>query len=412
MAWAAVVTVVLGAACMARAAPANLPPTVEPAAVASDGSVIGLDGFFCPKPEERPRKPVDQFGYGISSNWSVGDIGYWNNVIAHKLRLDWVGVKINWQEFEPERLHPNLTRWQLLDSFMADANWRGLNVLFTVTHPPQWSRVQPNPTGQLPSPPDDAAEAARFLGTLAARYKGCLHAIEVFNEVNLGRDWQVSSGQIRAEDYRRVLSSVAPVVRASNRDIRLIMAAPSPSGGSAEPGTAIDDYAWLDAFIAADGLRYVDCIGVHLNGFNLPPEIAWNAGYNNPTAVFRGPFDNPHHSWSFTSTLTAYHEKTNRPLCVTEFGWASMEGLGASDAPGGFGFALDNSSAQQAEYILKAFLILRESGYVQFAILFNLDYVAKTSVAADQDSALPYSIIDKKGGTRPAFDAIERLVKN
>ena len=88
-----------------------------------------------------------------------------------------------------------------------------------------------------------------------------------------------------------------------------------------------------------------------------------------------------------------------------------MDGLGVSTAPNGFDFALDNSAQEQADYTLKAFKLLRESGYVQFAILFNLDYIIKTSVPADRDAALPYSIIDKKGSTRPSFDALERLSK-
>jgi hypothetical protein len=41
----------------------------------------------------------------------------------------------------------------------------------------------------------------------------------------------------------------------------------------------------------------------------MPPNVTWNEGYNDPTAVFRGPLDNPHHSWSFKSTIWDYYTK-------------------------------------------------------------------------------------------------------
>ena len=76
------------------------------------------------------------------------------------------------------------------------------------------------------------------------------------------------------------------------------------------------------------------------------------------TAIFRGPFDNVHHSWSFKTTLDTYADKVqainpNMKLCVTEFGWASSEGY--DSYPTGFEFAQDNTLQEQADYIVQAF---------------------------------------------------------
>jgi polysaccharide biosynthesis protein PslG len=58
---------------------------------------------------------------------------------------------------------------------------------------------------------------------------------------------------------------------------------------------------WIAA-LAAGMLNYADCVGAHHNGYNIGPDVAFDATGSSPkaaTAIFRGPFDNPHHSWSF-----------------------------------------------------------------------------------------------------------------
>lgn len=174
---------------------------------------------------------------------------------------------------------------------------------------------------------------------------------------------------------------------------------------------------YLDDFVSAGGLNLVDCIGVHLNGYNLPPNVRYNEGFNDPTARFRGPFDNPHHSWSFLSTIEGYRQRTNKPMCVTEFGWASTENLSRKDgtpitsAPPGFDFALDNTEQEQAQWIVQGFGILCQLGYVRFGTVFNLDFIQKIGQNPDEAGGDPalYSVIRQNGAPRPAFEAIRDM---
>ena len=120
------------------------------------------------------------------------------------------------------------------------------------------------------------------------------------------------------------------------------------------------------------------------------------------TASFRGPFDNPHHSLSFKTTLDTYAEKVRAidpemKLCITEFGWVSSEGYDAS--PEGFGFAADNTLEEQATYIVDAYQQMRESGYVWLTFLFNFDYGNKSGGPSNDN--VPYSTIDVNGVPRP-----------
>jgi hypothetical protein len=390
----------------AQPAPADTP---APAATMDPrGKVEGIADFVCPN----PRSADDEFGYGIQSNWPVGDIGYWNTLMADKLKMDWTKAQVRWDEYEPQQGQNNNGQWQTLDAFVGDANKKGLNIVFGIIHAPAWSRSVNEPG--LLGPPDDFNEAARFFGKVAARYKGCVQAIEIWNEMNLDREWTMPSRQIDAADYVRFLDAVAPAIKQVDPNIITVMGALSPTG-STNPGKFTDDFEYMDAFVAAGGPSRVDCVGVHLNGYNMPPDKTWNEGYNDPTAEFRGPFDNPNHSWSFKSTLEGYRQKTGKPLCITEFGWASMENLKRKDgsptqgAPPGFVFALDNTEKEQADWIVEAFKTMKDSGAVKFAIVFNLDYIQKVGGEPDKENVAPYSVIRQDGSPRPAFDAIANM---
>jgi hypothetical protein len=384
-------------------------PTAAPVATADPrGALPGLNDFTCPS----PRTASTAFGYGIQSNWPVGNIGYWNSIMSDQLKLNWTKAQVRWKDFQPDATDwtKDKTNWQLLDAFTADANKKGLNILYGIIDAPEWARttIKPTKTG----PPDDFKLAAAFFEKVIARYKGCVQAIEVWNEMNIDREWTTPSGAIAGAEYVKFLNAVVPTIRAVDPSLMVVMGALAPTGYS-KAGESVDDFTYMDQFVAAGGPALVDCIGVHLNGYNMPPDKEWNEGYNNPTAKFRGPFDSPHHSWSFKSTLFGYYQRTNKPQCVTEFGWASMENLGVQGAPPGFDFALDNTEKQQAEWIVKGFQIMRDAGFVKFGIVFNLDYIQKIGQKPNEAGGDPatYSIVRPDGAPRPAFEAVAQMPK-
>lgn len=402
----------LGLACQATPERPGAPrpaPTFTPRPPAlPTARVDGVPDFTC----RNPRPPAAGFGYGIQSQWSVGDIGYWNRVVGEKLRLSWIKAQVRWREFEPEPGVYNRDKFALLDLWVDDANDRGLNILLSVVDAPYGLRSSFDPAHpEALGPPDDVGEAARFFGLLGRRYRTCAQAIEVWNESNLAREWTTARTLARggpdAAEFSAFLNTIGPLLKSIDPNLLVIAGGLSPTGASG-PGSR-DDFVYLAELAAAGGLASVDCVGAHLNGFNLPPDKRYDEGYDDPSAAFRGPFDNPHHSWSFRSTLEKYRSLTGMSVCVTEFGWASMENLGASGAPPGFGFALDNTEAEQAAWIVQGLNLMRDSGAVRLAVVFNLDYIVKSSASPGADSAMPYSLLRKDGAPRPAFDALERM---
>jgi hypothetical protein len=363
----------------------------------------------------RPTVPLEQevFGYGIAAHAVVGDPNFTMDVVK-SLGLGWVKQQVRWDLIEPS---PGQYNWGMYDGVVDAANMRGLRVMLSVVHAPAWSHtsyVDDNPEG---APPDDLTLFADFLGRLVDRYRGRIHAIEVWNEENLDREWDTAEG-VNPARYVEMLRLAYQVIKSRDPNIIVISGALSPVGATAtdpkNPNRIIymDDFQYYQEMVAKGFLSYADCVGVHHNGYNIPPDIAWDdKTYQDPTAKFRAFWDNPHPSWSFRSTLWRYHDAISgmKPLCVTEFGWASSEGYGPP--PPGFEFALDNTLEEQAEYIVKAYQLMRQWGFVRLAFLWNLDYIQKTGLPPEQDPYGPYSITDSKGVPRPAFGAIMSMPK-
>lgn len=384
------------------------PPTLPPPQVVESGGAPTAPTVVQPVVDFSAPWPANRFGYGVQihGNATVGDPIQTMDVVANQLGLDWVKVQIQWWLVKPT---PDADQWFFYDGVVNEAHESGLRLMLSVVGAPEWTRAAGGENG----PPDDYNEYALFLTELLTRYDGKVDAIEVWNEQNLDREWTTANG-VNPEDYVRFLEVAYNAIKAHNPNIIVISGALSPTGGG-DWISWIDDFQWLDRALPAGMLNYADCVGVHHNGYNIGPDVAYDqagATAEAATAIFRGPFDNPHHSWSFKTTLDVYAEKVqafnpDMKLCVTEFGWASSEGYDAY--PRGFEFAQDNTLQEQADFIVQAFRQMHASGDVWLAFLFNFDFGNKGG--GPTDDPVPYSIIDTNGVPRPAFGAVAGMEK-
>lgn len=370
-------------------------------------------------PVEKPPTPTptllpveDQsFGYAIQvqPSWDIAD--YWMEVAANQIGFEWVKIQIRWEDFEPNKGEINFA---MTDVMLPAAAEKGLKVLLSVVTTPEWARPQ-GANLEMHGPPASNADYVNFVTALVQKYPGMIHAIEVWNEQNLDREWESPNG-LRAVDYVALLKDTYEAVKALDPGIIIISGALSPGGGWTEPDgtvTALDDFAYFDAMIDANFLQYADCVGAHHNGYNIGPNVDWDAVPADLDITYRGPIDNPHHSWSFKSTLQTYYQKVsaaggNQKLCVTEFGWAVMEDLDGQPR-GGFEFANDNTLAEQAEWTVEAFQLMKEWDIVWIATLWNLNYGPQAGFDASNDN-VPYSIMgpDDSGNAvpRPVWGAV------
>jgi len=400
------------------AAAATLPPPVVEGEILPTPTLAApTEGGEVAAPAEQPTVepavsgpwPADQFGYGIQvhGNATVGDPVATMQAVRDQLGMNWVKMQVQWWLVEADR---DGDQWFFYDAVIEQAHQHGLRLMVSIVGAPAWSRAAGGENG----PPDDYNEYARFLGEMIDRHPGQIDAIEVWNEQNLDREWTSANG-ISPEDYVRFLQVAHDAIKAKDPNIIVISGALSPTGTGDWIKWA-DDFEYLDRALAAGMLNYADCVGAHHNGYNIAPDVTYDAAGSTAEAAsagFRGPFDNPHHSWSFKTTLDTYAQKVqaidpNKKLCVTEFGWASAEGY--SEYPQGFEFALDNTLQEQATYVVQAFQQMHDSGDVWLAFLFNFDFGNKGG--GPTDDPVPYSIIDTAGIPRPAYGAVADMPKN
>jgi uncharacterized protein YgiM (DUF1202 family) len=354
----------------APAAPVVASSSSAPAAVANAPPPAG-GGFFA---------------YGIQAQlWQNAEKGF----VAGQIRdvgFTWVKSQLRWEFVENS---PGNVNWSEPDRIIEVMHGNGLNVLFSIFTAPHWSRPDKPGTG---GPPNDFNLYADFVGKVAQRYCGRLGAIEVWNEQNLQREWE--GYPLDPALYMDLLRRAYTSIKANCPSILVISGAPTPSGNSPE---AVDDVAYLSGMYANGLAGYSDGVGVHPSGFANPPEMTvqdWQAGrYTAPPSHF------DHRSFYFRSTMEEYrtvmvnHGDVNKRLWPTEFGW------GSSSTPyPGYEYEAYTSESAQAQYIVRAYLLMREWGWVGVAFLWNLNF-SEGEMAA-------FRVVG-----RPAYDALKSLPK-
>lgn len=245
--------------------------------------------------------------------------------------------------------------------------------------------------GTVGNPNDVAAggeaylrEFANWLGQIAA---AGADAIEVWNEPNLDREWP--RGQISGAGYVNMLRLAHQSIKSANPSTIVVMAAPSPTGAeNAFPGQVMNDDRWLRQVVEAGGLNYADCVGVHYNEGLVPPTVTSGDIRDNYYTRYLPTFLNVH------SQIIG----GSRPFCITELGYLTPEGY--PPLPGFWGWAQNQTVAQQAAYLAQAAAYLASRGDVRMMIVWNVDFTVYAS-----DPQAGYAMI-RPDGSCPACDAL------
>ena len=227
------------------------------------------------------------------------------------------------------------------------------------------------------------AEYVAHLASLGA------DAIEVWNEPNIQHEWP--SGQINGGSYTRLLQAAYQAIKAVNPATLVISGAPAPTGFSSTGCEAggCNDNTFVAQMAQAGAANYLDCVGVHYNAGAVPPDATSGAPVGS----------SGHYSWYLPSMMSVYRGAfPSKPLCFTELGYVTGEGLGA--LPGRFSWASDNSLAEQAAWLAGAVNVARGSGYVDMMIVWNVNF---THWGADPQAG--YAIV-RPGGGCPACSSL------
>jgi len=255
--------------------------------------------------------------------------------------MTWVKRQVKWHPGEAASGHFGT---------IADAHSKGFKVLLSVLGSPDQSY------------PHNFDEYARFTGELAG---AGADAIEVWNEMNLDREW--ASGSISPSSYTSLLQKAHTSIKAYNGGTMVISGAPAPTGyfGGCHPH-GCDDAPFISGMVAAGGLNYLDCVGIHYNEGIMPP----SATSGDPRGA------SGHYTRYYQGMVDTYYNAIGgaRPLCFTEIGYLSGEEWGMLPPAFLWQPPYNLTVAQHAQYLADAVRISRVQGKVRLFIIFNVDF--------------------------------------
>lgn len=371
-------------------------PTPKPTATAT------------PKPTPKPAAAAPAasrgpgFGYGIQGDaLTDGDHGRLFGLIQ-QLGFGWYKQQVEWFRFNPG---PGQYDWGALDRIVDSASAAGIKLLFSVVKAPPWAR----PAGDTDQgPPQDPNTYGEFLRAMATRYKGRVQGYEIWNEQNLYYEWGGLGNKLNARKYVELLKVAYQAIKSADPSATVISGALTPTGYN-DGNIAIDDRVYLEQMYQAGLKNYCDAVGAHPSGYNNPPGAQWET-YSDPTASFNA---KGHPSWFFRGTLESYRNimlkygDGSKRIWVTEFGWASVDGLGVPPARG-YEYAADNTEAEQAQFIVEAYQKAKSWGWVGPMFLWNLNF-GPICGAGDEKSA--FGIVRPDWSMRQAFAGLVNMPK-
>ena len=230
--------------------------------------------------------------------------------------FNWTKYQVPWKDFEGSK---GAYGWGGMDTIVNTLSGGGLNILASIVKAPDWARPG-NTDRSVEGPPANNQDYADFVGAFAARYKGRVKAIEVWNEQNLHYEW--GNEPLDPNRYVDMLCKAYQAIKAADPNMVVVAGALTPTGVN-DGSRAIDDVVYLQRMYAAGAKRCFDALGAHPSGYNNPPDAKF--GYNNPAE----PSFKNHPSFFFRDTMERYrgvmvaNGDGGKRVWPTEFGWAS-----------------------------------------------------------------------------------------
>lgn len=323
--------------------------------------------------------------------------------------FDWVKQQIAWKDVEGNKGH---YAWGQLDQIVADANAKGIKLIFSVAKSPDWATAAANKGGI----PDDPTDLGNFMYQLASHYKGLVASYEIWNEENYAVEM---GGHVDAARYVNVLRYGYWGVKWADRHAVVLFGALTPTGVN-DPGLAIDDVKYLQQIYAVNGGEvrdYFDALGAHGAGYGNSPDQLWP---DQPGSGACPPKYQPRHDcWLNDSsfyfrrieqlrTVMEQSGDSAKQMWLTEFGWPSCVG-DPNPAPGYEYCQLINETTQ-GNYLVRGFQ-RGSSAYPWMGVMtvWNLNF--STLGLPSSDEKVPWAVINADYSPRPAYTALQQMDK-
>jgi hypothetical protein len=316
--------------------------------------------------------------------------------LIRDMGFGWVKQQFAWRDIEGNS--QGHFSWELADEVVRRVNNRNLKLLARIDRQPFWSR--PDDAQPLENaPPANLQDFADFCFALADRYRGRIHAYQVWNEPNLAREWGGQSPD--PVGYVELLKMCYIAIKRADPDALVITAGMAPTGTWTE-GVMPDDM-FVEQMYEAGAAPYFDLLGVHAPGFKAPPEAS-------PDEVAASPELGGQRFFCFRHVedlraIMARHGDADKQVAVLEMGWTTDP-----IHPEYAWHAVDEQT--QADYLVRAFRFAKENWSPWIGILTVIGFADPTWTEADEQYWWTIAYPDwPKTRLRPAYEALKAMPK-
>jgi hypothetical protein len=339
-----------------------------------------------------PPPPVPSPDFGMSMFlWNQPATTARDLKITSSVNFHWQKTLFTWRSIEGAA--KGVYDWSEADRVVKASAANGIKIIARIDFQPDWARKDHAHNG----PPDNYQDYADFVAAFAGRYRpgssiGTVDAIEVWNEVNLTREWgNQPINQQQAGDYVRLLTLAYRAAHTANPNVVIISAGLSPTGVHNRDADDDAEYMqWLFSAGLKGGVNY-DVLGAH--GNTQAPCVACDlnslAAFGDASFYFRR-----------IEQLRAVQVKygdANRQIWLLEFGWTSDK-----IHPNYSWFAV--SEDQKASNIVAAFQFAKQNWTPWIGVMTLWTLSDPTWTAADEEW---WWAIDNPDGTpRTALNAV------
>jgi hypothetical protein len=328
--------------------------------------------------------------YGMSVFvWGHPDTTDRDLKLVTNLGFRWQKTLFQWRDIEGAC--KGCFDWTEADRVVKASAAAGVQIIARLDFQPTWARKD----GASNGPPDNYQDYADFVSAFVSRYAapstiGRVAAIEVWNEVNLDREWGGAHiDPQQAGDYVRLLSGAYAAAKAADPSVTVITAGLSPTGVT--DGHSADDAKYLQWLYDAGIKGHYDVLGAHGNTQAPEVDVAPGSLPNFPDASFYF-----RRIEQLRDVMTKNGDANTR-VWLLEFGWTSD-----AQHPNYSWFAV--SEDKKAANIVKALEYARQNWQPWIGVM-TLWTLPDPTWTPDREEYW-WAITNSDGSPRPAYTAL------
>jgi polysaccharide biosynthesis protein PslG len=310
----------------------------------------------------------------------------------------WIRQQVPWSDHMNQ---DGSIAWGNLDLVVNEAAARNVRIMLSITRSPAWATD--NRQHGMPNRAN-FPRFASFMYAIAERYRGRVHAIQIWNEQNYAVE---NGGRVApASYYVDLLAAGYDAIKAADPNMIVVAGAPTPTATN-NPDIAIDDIIYFQEMFALPTFwAKSDVVGAHFAGTlqpadALPGQNARPEGWNNNSEFFFRRAEDLR-----AAMLRA--GRGDRQVWITEFGWATPNNTL------GYEYGNYNTFETQAQNIVRALELGRwtYTPWVGAMFIWNHNFaVTWGTVGNPMHEQASFGVLNPDWSPRPAYNAVRDMPK-